>query len=164
MNVSAQRKLTELRSDYTKVIGRPFRHFFCPILFKDEQAQLKKMFSRTRRATSSNMQTSPSGAHSRGHHVRYRKRLLYVYLRRLRQVGLPCFCQDVRTCSRGTSSVAGVARRRRAHRGEVIESEQKADAEQYLSELGQLREMAERVRTALAGFITTHWVPGPKLG
>ena len=42
MNSSAQRKLEELRSDYTQVVGKPFRHFFCPILLKDDQAELCK--------------------------------------------------------------------------------------------------------------------------
>jgi hypothetical protein len=42
MNPSAQRKLKELRSDYSEVVGTSFKHFFCPILLKDEQAQLCK--------------------------------------------------------------------------------------------------------------------------
>lgn len=28
------------RSDYAKIVGQPFKHFFCPILFRDEDAPL----------------------------------------------------------------------------------------------------------------------------
>jgi hypothetical protein len=50
------------------------------------------------------------------------------------------------------------------HREEMSESERKAEAKQYLSELGKLREMAERARSALGTVILAHWVPGLKLG
>lgn len=35
-------KVDELRSDYTRVYGQPFSHFYCPILFKDEEVELCK--------------------------------------------------------------------------------------------------------------------------
>jgi len=33
-------KLEELRSDYTQVVGQPFSHFYCPVLWKDEDVPL----------------------------------------------------------------------------------------------------------------------------
>ena len=40
MNASAQRKLAALRADYAAEVGRPFEHFFCPVLYRDEPAEL----------------------------------------------------------------------------------------------------------------------------
>lgn len=40
MNDAGTAKLEELRADFASIAGRPFRHFYCPILFKDEQTQL----------------------------------------------------------------------------------------------------------------------------
>lgn len=37
-----QTKLNELNADYTQIKGQPFSHFFCPILFKDEDTALCK--------------------------------------------------------------------------------------------------------------------------
>src|SRR6266496_2313343 len=36
MNHAVQQKLERLRSDYREVAGKPFSHFFCPMLFRDE--------------------------------------------------------------------------------------------------------------------------------
>jgi hypothetical protein len=33
-------KLSALRADYETVTGRPFSHFYCPILFRDEPVDL----------------------------------------------------------------------------------------------------------------------------
>src|ERR1043166_6515008 len=35
-------KLEELRADYSEVKGQPFSHFYCPILFRDEDKPLCK--------------------------------------------------------------------------------------------------------------------------
>jgi len=40
LDKAAVKKLTQLRSDYATVVGRPFAHFYCPILFRDEDASL----------------------------------------------------------------------------------------------------------------------------
>ena len=40
MDPSTKQKLEELRSDYEIVNGRPFSHFYCPILFRDEDVGL----------------------------------------------------------------------------------------------------------------------------
>jgi hypothetical protein len=40
MDVEVQQKLETLRSDYREVTGKPFSHFFCPILFRDEDVPL----------------------------------------------------------------------------------------------------------------------------
>lgn len=40
MNQAGRRKLERLHSDYQSVIGRPFEHFFCPVLFRDEATAL----------------------------------------------------------------------------------------------------------------------------
>lgn len=40
MNTSVQSKLEMLRADYSQVRGHPFAFFYCPILFKDEDAPL----------------------------------------------------------------------------------------------------------------------------
>ncbi|HXM65985.1 MAG TPA: hypothetical protein VN911_04575 [Candidatus Acidoferrum sp.] len=40
MDHAVQQKLEALRSDYHEVAGRPFFHFFCPTLFRDEDATL----------------------------------------------------------------------------------------------------------------------------
>lgn len=42
MNESVNTKLTKLRADYTAVNGQPFSHFYCPILFRDEDTELCK--------------------------------------------------------------------------------------------------------------------------
>lgn len=33
-------RLANLRADYESVVGEPFRHFFCPILYRDENVEL----------------------------------------------------------------------------------------------------------------------------
>ena len=40
MNRRLRQKLEKLRADHEAVTGRPFSHFFCPILFRDEEADL----------------------------------------------------------------------------------------------------------------------------
>jgi hypothetical protein len=40
MNADVQSKLEKLRDDYSQIRGQPFGHFFCPILFKDEDVPL----------------------------------------------------------------------------------------------------------------------------
>jgi len=40
MNPSIVKKLDTLRSDYAAVTGEPFRSFYCPILFRDDDAEL----------------------------------------------------------------------------------------------------------------------------
>jgi hypothetical protein len=40
MKPSTTRRLEELRSDFAEVTGRPFTHFHCPVLFRDEPAEL----------------------------------------------------------------------------------------------------------------------------
>lgn len=40
MDAVAERKLEEFRSDFEAVTGEPFFHFFCPILFRDENVPL----------------------------------------------------------------------------------------------------------------------------
>jgi hypothetical protein len=40
MDQEVQHKLETLRSDYQEVIGKPFSHFYCPILFRDHDAEL----------------------------------------------------------------------------------------------------------------------------
>lgn len=40
MDADTRRKLDELRSDYRAVVGSPFSHFFCPIVFLDEDVDL----------------------------------------------------------------------------------------------------------------------------
>ncbi len=40
MNSEIERKLEELRSDYRQVVGSTFSHFFCPILFRDDDVDL----------------------------------------------------------------------------------------------------------------------------
>ena len=42
MNSATARKLHELRSDYHTVVGIPFSHFYCPILFCDEEVPLSQ--------------------------------------------------------------------------------------------------------------------------
>jgi hypothetical protein len=42
MSASIQSKLEKLQADYNQVRGRPFNHFFCPVLFKDEDVLLCK--------------------------------------------------------------------------------------------------------------------------
>jgi len=42
MNEEALRRLDLLRSDYERVTGESFEHFYCPILFRDEPAALCK--------------------------------------------------------------------------------------------------------------------------
>jgi hypothetical protein len=37
-----EQRLERYRRDYTQVTGRPFEHFFCPILAIDEQAELSR--------------------------------------------------------------------------------------------------------------------------
>src|ERR1700756_4420181 len=40
MDLEAEQKVEMLRSDYQQVTGKPFSHFFCPILFRDEDVPL----------------------------------------------------------------------------------------------------------------------------
>ncbi len=40
MNENFQQKLDVLNADYTQIKGQPFFHFFCPVLFKDENVPL----------------------------------------------------------------------------------------------------------------------------
>lgn len=40
MKAKVRSKREELRADYAKINGHPFTHFYCPILFKDEDVQL----------------------------------------------------------------------------------------------------------------------------
>lgn len=40
MDRGLQKKLDELRIDYERIIGHPFTHFFCPLLFTDEATTL----------------------------------------------------------------------------------------------------------------------------
>jgi hypothetical protein len=40
MDADIAQKLERLRSDFSEITGRPFTHFFCPVLFKDEVAPL----------------------------------------------------------------------------------------------------------------------------
>ena len=42
MQVAVAKKLERLGLDYEEVSGRPFDHFFCPILFRDEDVELCK--------------------------------------------------------------------------------------------------------------------------
>ena len=42
MNENFKQTLDELNADYTQIKGQPFSHFFCPILFKDEDVILCK--------------------------------------------------------------------------------------------------------------------------
>ena len=40
MNVQVEKLLGLLRADYESVTGSPFQHFFCPILYRDEDTEL----------------------------------------------------------------------------------------------------------------------------
>jgi hypothetical protein len=40
MDTAIGQKLNILRSDYQTVVGKPFSHFYCPILFLDEDVDL----------------------------------------------------------------------------------------------------------------------------
>jgi hypothetical protein len=40
MDTAVEQKLNMLRSDYQTVVGTPFSHFYCPILFRDEDVDL----------------------------------------------------------------------------------------------------------------------------
>ncbi len=40
MNADMQSRLEKLRADYGQVAGRPFSHFYCPIIFVDEETEL----------------------------------------------------------------------------------------------------------------------------
>jgi len=42
MNEELKKKIENLNTDYLSVVGHPFHHFFCPILFKDEDVALCK--------------------------------------------------------------------------------------------------------------------------
>jgi hypothetical protein len=42
MSPEMEQKLKELRSDYEARVGKPFSHFYCPILFRDEVVDLCK--------------------------------------------------------------------------------------------------------------------------
>jgi hypothetical protein len=42
VNESVNNKVEELKSDYTTVNGQSFSHFYCPILFRDEETELCK--------------------------------------------------------------------------------------------------------------------------
>ena len=40
MDTALDRRLRDLRANYERVVGRPFVHFFCPLLFRDEDVEL----------------------------------------------------------------------------------------------------------------------------
>jgi hypothetical protein len=40
MDREVQHKLETLRSDYREATGSSFSHFYCPILFRDQDAEL----------------------------------------------------------------------------------------------------------------------------
>ena len=40
MNQKIENYLAQLNTDYKNVFGSPFRHFFCPILYRDEETEL----------------------------------------------------------------------------------------------------------------------------
>ena len=40
MNQKIENRLAHLNADYESVFGSPFRHFFCPILYRDEDTEL----------------------------------------------------------------------------------------------------------------------------
>lgn len=40
MKQAVQAKLEELRADFAKASGSPFRHFYCPVLYRDEHTEL----------------------------------------------------------------------------------------------------------------------------
>src|SRR5258706_36038 len=42
MDSETQQKLAALRSDYQAHVGTPFSHFYCPILFRDDDVDLCK--------------------------------------------------------------------------------------------------------------------------
>ncbi len=43
MNENIQKtRLDSLNTDYTQIKGQPFSHFFCPVLFRDEDVSLCK--------------------------------------------------------------------------------------------------------------------------
>ncbi len=42
MSDEVRKKLEQLRADYTETAGQPFSHFYCPILFRDEDEPLCK--------------------------------------------------------------------------------------------------------------------------
>src|SRR4030095_3604362 len=42
MNKAATKKLSALKANYSVVVGQPFRHFYCPILFRDEPVPLAR--------------------------------------------------------------------------------------------------------------------------
>ena len=42
MSELLEKRIEELRADYTKTYGQPFSHFYCPVLFRDEDATLCK--------------------------------------------------------------------------------------------------------------------------
>jgi len=41
-NTGLEKRLEELRADFASLTGAPFQHFFCPVLFVDEDAALCK--------------------------------------------------------------------------------------------------------------------------
>ena len=42
MNDKGMRRLEDHRIDHTKITGQPFEHFFCPMLFVDEDVELTR--------------------------------------------------------------------------------------------------------------------------
>ena len=40
MNTQVKKRLEDLRSDHESVTGSPFKHFLCPILFRDDDTEL----------------------------------------------------------------------------------------------------------------------------
>jgi hypothetical protein len=40
VKASLKTKLERLRADYAQMVGRPFEHFYCPVLFRDEEVEL----------------------------------------------------------------------------------------------------------------------------
>jgi hypothetical protein len=52
MNDSINARIEELRADYTEMKGQPFSYFYCPILFRDEDAVLCKAIEKDTRMMS----------------------------------------------------------------------------------------------------------------
>jgi hypothetical protein len=42
MDAAVEKRLRDLRADYARTVGQPFAHFYCPILFRDEDVELCK--------------------------------------------------------------------------------------------------------------------------
>lgn len=42
MDKALAHRLRYLREDFSEVVGKPFEHFYCPVLFRDEEVELCK--------------------------------------------------------------------------------------------------------------------------